>query len=149
MLDHMLGFAHLCYLSARKDHTALAKAGARSHLVAYEQYRSPAFADAFHLIEAFDLELRIDNRKHFVNDKYLRLEKSGYRKCQSQLHAAAVMLQRCIDELFHACKINDLVKLQSYRSLFHPQQRAVEENILSSCQLGVKSCSYLEQASYP
>src|SRR4051812_45369548 len=95
-----------------KVNTIVAKCANCRHVMANEQNRtSLALAYIAHLAEAFALKLGIAHCQYFINNKYLRLQISGYCKCQAYIHAAAVAFNRGIYVALNARKIYYFVKL--------------------------------------
>ncbi len=69
----------------------------------------------------------------------------GYRKGKPQVHPARIVLDGCINELLDLGKGHNFVKLAIDLGLLHAQDRAVQVDVLSTGQLGVKSSTDLEQ----
>src|SRR5262245_39171550 len=95
------------------------------------------------------LKLCIANGKHFVHDKDLRFQVRGDRKGEADVHSAAVPLHWSVEELLYVGEGDDLVELSLDLEPLHSQDGAVEEDVLPPSQLGMKSCSHLEQACDP
>src|SRR5207302_8193431 len=70
-----------------------------------------------------------------------------YRERQPNVHAARIALHRRIEKLINLGEGDDLVKFLSDLAAAHPQDRAVEIDVLSSGQFGVKSGADLQQAA--
>src|SRR5207244_4132399 len=96
--------------------------------------------------KAFLLKRQISDRKDFIHNKNFRIEMSRNGERQPDIHSAGVMLHRCIKELFDFGKSNDLIEAaRDFRSA-HAENRAIEKDILPSCEFGMKSGANLEQA---
>src|ERR671924_56386 len=70
------------------------------------------------------------------------------REGQPYFHTAGIMLHGCVKKPFHFRERNDLIKLGLDLRLLHPQDSAVEVDVLSSRQLGMKAGANLQQASH-
>src|SRR5262249_8740399 len=70
------------------------------------------------------------------------------RKCQPNIHSATVAFHRRIEEPFHFGKGYDFIK--SARNLLptHAKNCSVQENVLPTCQLRVKSRPNLKQTAH-
>src|SRR2546423_114666 len=66
---------------------------------------------------------------------------------EADVHPGAVALDRRVEELFDAGEIDDGVELPADLLAAHPQDRAVEIDVLPAGQLGVKAGADLEQRS--
>jgi len=73
----------------------------------------------------------------------------GHGKGQPHVHPAGVALYRGIQELLDLGKGHDLVELALHLGACHPQDRAVEVNVLPPGQLGVEAGAHLQQAGHP
>ena len=109
---------------AEHDHAAR-ELHDRVHVMTDKQNRTPMAGHVFHFSETFLLKFRIPDRQHFIHDQNLRLEMRGDREGETHIHAAAVALDRCIEELLHLGKGDDLVEflLRSRRRSFRGWRR--------------------------
>src|SRR5258708_28546909 len=69
----------------------------------------------------------------------------GYGKRQPHVHSARVMLHRCIQELFHLGKRDDLVEGGLYLGAFHAEDGSVEKDIFATGQFRMKAGSNFKQ----
>ena len=89
-----------------------AQVGQRTSVVADEQHRSTLLARHVpHSAEALPLECQIADGQHLVDDQNLRLQVRRDRKSQPHLHAAAVTLDRRVEEPLDLGERHDLVEL--------------------------------------
>src|SRR5689334_11255774 len=69
-------------------------------------------------------------------------------ECEAHVHAARVVLDSCVEELRHLRELDYLVEALADLCALHPQDRAVEEDVLAPGQLRVEAGSHLQQAGY-
>src|SRR5262245_30289115 len=73
----------------------------------------------------------------------------SYRKGQAHIHAAAVALDRRIEEPIHLGKGDYLVEFCFDLGPRHTEDRAVEEDILTSGQFGMEPRAYFKETCDP
>src|SRR5207245_3930927 len=95
--------------------------------------------------ETLPLELRITDRENLVDHQNLRLQVGGDRERQSHVHAAGKVFNGRVDELFNFGKGHDLVELPSDFASAHPENGAVEKDVLPPRQFGVKAGPDLQE----
>src|SRR5215831_10760409 len=94
--------------------------------------RAATLPHVLHAIEAFSLEAGVADGEHLIDQQYLRLEVSSDREGEAHVHAAAVTLHRGIQELLDFRKPDDVVKFLGDFLLRHPQNCAIQEDILAA-----------------
>src|SRR6266851_4704163 len=99
-----------------------------------------------HPTEALLLKSQIADCEDLVDDEDLRLKVRRDRKRQAHVHAARVALHRRVDELIDFGEPDDLVELLPDLRLCHPEDRAVQKDVLAAGQIGMKPSADLEQA---
>src|SRR6478736_757096 len=114
------------------------------HVMAHKEDRASLLCDALHFSQAFLLKRDVSYRQYLINNEDVWFQMSCYRKCQSQIHPAGIMLDWSVDELLHVGKVHDFIKLSGDLGPFHSQNRAIHIYVLSSREFAVKSCSHLE-----
>src|SRR5215467_979336 len=67
-------------------------------------------------------------------------------KGQTHVHAAAVALDRCIDEAFHLGKGDDVIESRPDLGPAHAEYRAIEKDVLATGQFGMKTGAHLKHA---
>ena len=107
--------------------------------MADEQHRAPAARDVAHLAEAFLLKLGVADRQHFIDDQDFRVEVRGDGEREAHVHAAAVALDRRIEELLDFGEGDDLVEVLLDVAPCHAEHRAVEKDVFSPSEFRVKS----------
>src|SRR4051812_13860488 len=117
--------------------------------MADKYYRAATMGYFLHLAQALLLKFDIPDRQNFIHQQYFRLQMRGYGKTKTCIHTTGVMLGRCIQEFLDAGKFYNLVELRSYLGFFHPENRTAHEDVLSSGQLRVESCSHFQQTAHP
>ena len=113
-----------------------------------EHDRAPGSTQVLHATEAALLELRVADGEHLVDEEDLRLEVRGHREREPHGHPARVALDRRVEEPLDAGEFDDLRKPALDLSALHPEDRAVEEDVLAPGELRVEPGSDLEQAAH-
>ena len=90
--------------------------------------------------------MQVADRQHLVDDQDLGLEVGGDGERQPDVHAARVVLHRRVDELLELRKGDDRVELADDLGAEHPEDGAVEEDVLPAGQVGMKAGADFEQA---
>ena len=104
-------------------------------------------SQVLHPAEAAALELGVTDREHLVDEQDLRLEVRRDREGEPHVHPARVALHRRVDELLDARELDDLVELRCDLAPLHPEDRAVQVDVLAAGQLRVEAGPDLEQAA--
>ncbi|CAA9406152.1 MAG: hypothetical protein AVDCRST_MAG64-1988 [uncultured Phycisphaerae bacterium] len=149
LLDALLGSKPFAGDAVLDEDHLRTQAGDRVHVVADEQNRAALPHDVAHLPKALALERRVADREHLVDDQDLRLQVGRDRERQPDVHAAAVALDRRVEELLDLAERDDLVELALDLGAAHPEDRAVEEDVLAAGQLGVEAGADLQQRRDP
>src|SRR6185295_2097391 len=102
--------------------------------------------DVADLAEALLLELRVADGEHFVHDEDLGLEVRRDGEREAHVHAARVALHRRVEEPLDLGERDDLVELRGDLRAAHPEDRAVQEDVLAARQLRMKARADLEKA---
>src|SRR5437016_623661 len=71
----------------------------------------------------------------------------GDREGEPHVHSAGITLDRGIDERFNLGEVDDLVELPLDFRILHSQNAAVEVDVLTPRQIGVKTGSHLDQGA--
>ena len=66
---------------------------------------------------------------------------------QADVHAAAVALHRRVEEVLHFGEGDDLIELLPDLRAAHPEDRAVQKDVLAAGQFGVKAGADFEEAA--
>src|SRR6266511_2401519 len=147
MRDHFRRFPVFHHAPVFQPDRAVAELVDRLHVVGDEQDGAPSSAEGLHATEATLLEFGVPDGEHLVDQHDLRLEVCCDRKCEPHSHPAGVALHRCVDELLDARELDDLVELLLDFPALHAEDRAVQEDILTTRELGVEARTDLKQAS--
>src|SRR5439155_6233198 len=146
--DDLRGIAVLDDLAALEPDRAVAELVDRLHVVRDEHDRAPGSTQVLHATEAALLELRVADGEHLVDEEDLRLEVRGHGEREPHGHPARVALDRRVEEPLDAGEFDDLRKPALDLSALHPEDRAVEEDVLAPGELRVEPGSDLEQAAH-
>ena len=87
--------------------------------------------------------------EHLVDEQDLRLEVRRDRKRKPHRHAARVALDRSVEKALDLGEGDDLVEAAPDLRPAHPEDGAVQIDVLAAGQLGMEPCSDLEQRSDP
>ena len=100
------------------------------------------FADVIH---AFALESAVAHRQNFVDDEDFGIDVNGHGKGQACVHARRIVLHGHVDELFEFGEGHDVVEIAHHVFAADAHQRAVEEDVFASCEVGVKAGTQFKQ----
>src|SRR6056297_1304885 len=109
-----------------------------------EENRATGAGDVLHFAEAPFLKFNVTYREDFIDNQDLRTEMSSDSKTEADGHPGGVTLYRRIDKSFHSRKLNDLIKTFGHLLSRHPQDSAVEEDVLTPCQFLMKAGPHLK-----
>ena len=119
----------------------------RRHVVADENDCATLPGNVTHFAEAFFLEGGVAYGQDFVYQKDFGLEVGGYGEGQAHLHAAAVVLERGVQEALDFGEGHDFVELSVYFGFAHAENGAAHVDIFAAGQFGVKAGADFEQAA--
>jgi hypothetical protein len=128
-----------------EEHSSLAQSLDHSEVVRYEDDGSSLLRNLAHLSKRFALEGGVSYGQDLVDQKNLGLEMSGDGEGQSDRHAARVTLDGCVEESLELGEVDDLVESSLDLGAPHPEDRAVQVDVLPSRQLRMKARPHLEQ----
>ena len=74
---------------------------------------------------------------------------SSDREGETYIHPARVAFHRRINKLSNLSEIDDRVKLALDVGTLHPQDRAIEKNVLATCQLLMETGPNLQERTDP
>src|SRR5882724_3283705 len=115
------------------------------HVMTHKQNRPSLPRHIAHLTETFLLKRRVAYRQHFIYQKNLGLEMCRDREGKPNVHAARVMFDRRVDELFNLGKSHYFVKLACDLGALHAEYRAVEIDVFATGQFRMKAGANLKQ----
>jgi len=93
----------------------------------------------------FFLKGGIADGQHLIDQEDFRFQMSGDGEGEAHVHAARVLLDRSVDELFEFGEGNDFIKLPSNFPSVHSEYGAIEIDILMSRQLGMKTSPHFKK----
>jgi hypothetical protein len=105
--------------------------------------------ELLHATDAFLLECHVSDGQHFVDDQHLRVEVCRNRKPQPGVHPTRITFHGSVNEFGDAGEIDDLVEPPGDLAALHSHNRALQEHVLASCEIGMKPCRDLNQRSDP
>src|SRR5712672_897934 len=98
--------------------------------MAYKKDRTPLSTDRMHLSKTLFLETRISDGKHLIYNQNFWLQVCRYREGQANVHSATVMFYGSVQKPLHLREGDNLVKFRFDLSLPHPQNCAIQIDIL-------------------
>jgi len=101
--------------------------------------------EVHHAVVALALERDVAHRQHLVDDEDFRVDGRGNRESEPHLHAGAVALQRRVDELLQLGKGHDLVELVRDVGPAHPEDGAVQEDVLATGEFADQPGAHLDE----
>ena len=113
--------------------------------MANKENRAAMAGDIFHFAQAFFLEFRVAHRQDLVHNQNLGLQMRSDGECEPHIHAGAIPLHRRVDELLDAGELDDLVELGADFGFGHPENGAVQKDVLAPAQLGMEPGADLEE----
>src|SRR5205085_9132245 len=104
-------------------------------------------SDVFHFVQALLLKIRVADGEDFIDDENLGLEMRGDGESKTHIHAARIAFHRRVEELIDLRERDDFIEFRHDLTSLHAEDCAVEENVFSPGELGMKSCTDFEQRS--
>src|SRR5262249_45445773 len=86
---------------------------------------------------------------YLVDQQYLGLQVCRHSEGQSHVHAAGVVLHRCVKKPVDLGKGDDFGELLADLGARHSEYSAVEEDVFTAGQLGVEAGADFEEAANP
>ncbi len=131
------------------DDRACAQVENGRQVVGDEDERYAAVDQLAHPFDAAILERRIADAEHLVDQQDVGIEMRGNRETEARVHAGRVALDLRVDELADAGELDDLIELARDLGALHPHDRALQEHVLPTGQIGMKSGGHFNQRSGP
>ena len=122
-----------------------AKALHDRHVVAHEEDGAALARDLAHLADALALEARVPDGQHLVDEEDLRLQVSRDGEREPHGHSRRVPLHGRVEESRDLGKRDDFVEPAVDLSAAHAEDRRVQVDVLTACQLAMEARSHLEQ----
>src|SRR5581483_2180392 len=145
--DSVFGGSAVDHASALEHDRVVAETGYRAHVVAHEKDGATA---SRHLLDTGvgpGLKLGVADGEHLVEEQDLGVEVRGDGERESHLHPRRIPLDGDVDEVADTGEVDDLVELPPGLCTRHAEDRAVEEDVVSPRQLGMKAGAYFEQTA--
>ena len=115
--------------------------------MADENDRAAVLGHVAHFAEAFLLEGGVSDGEHFVYEQNFGLEVRRDCKGQTHLHAAAVMLERGIEEALDFREGDDFIELAVDFRFTHAKNGAAHVDVLAPAEFSVKAGAHLEETA--
>ena len=114
-------------------------------VVGDEQDRTALVLERADPVDALRLESFVTNGQHFVDYEDVGVDVDGDREGEAHVHAAGVELHLRIDEVLDLAELHDVVEDPLDHLLGESQHRAVEEDVVATGELRLKSGPELQQ----
>src|SRR5262245_25124000 len=118
-----------------------------SHVVTHEQHRPSVPRHIAHLAKALLLKRRVANGEDLVDDQNLWFQVCRHGKGQASVHAAGVMLDRGLQEPSDLGEGDDVVEPALDLAPLHPEDGAIQIDVLPASELRVEAGADLQQAA--
>ena len=100
-------------------------------------------------VEALALERLVADRQHLVDEEDVGLDVHRDREAETDVHARRVEAHLGVDELVELGEGHDVVEAPGELLARHPEDGAVEVDVLAAGELGVEPGAELEQRRDP
>ena len=111
----------------------------------HEQNGSAGLADFVHFSQTLLLKRRVADRENLIDHENLRFEMRRHGEREADVHAARIAFDGRVDERADTGEIDDVVELALDLVAAHPENGAVEVDVLASRQFRMKTCTDFEQ----
>src|SRR5206468_8278582 len=105
-------------------------------------------SDALHFPNTFALKCSVTHCQDFVDQQDLWFKVRSNGEGETNIHAAAVALDRSVQEFFDLGESDDFVELPADLGARHSEDRTVQENIFTTCELWMETCADLQQTRH-
>ena len=128
----------------QQDNTG-AEAADRSHIVADEKDRATFFRDGVDSLQTFALKRSVSHSEHFINDQYLWIQVSRDGEGEAHIHAAAVVFDWGVKELFNFGKGNDFIESAPDFDARHAEDGPIEVDVFPASKLWMEPGAHLKK----
>src|SRR5438105_189453 len=125
-----------------------AESAHRLKIVGHQHDRLALFAKLIQASVTLGAKLGIAYCQHLINQQNIGIYLRGDGKSQTHEHAGRILLNGRINEVSQSSKIEDLLFAFLDRAPGKPEQETVQDDVLASRQVVMKSCSQLDQRSH-
>ena len=105
--------------------------------MADEEERLAAVAHRLHPARRASSEIAVARTENLVEDQYLRIDRSGYRKRQTRAHPGAVGFERLIDKGTEVGEVDNIVDLLGDLPWIDTLDQQIEFYVLESGLVGI------------
>jgi len=148
LVDDLWGRADLLEVAVVEPGDLIAEGAHLLQAVGDDDDGATVLAELGELVHAPLLELHVADGQDLVDQEDLRLDVNGHREAQTHIHARGVVLHRLIDELTHPGEVDDVIELGLDLLAAHPQDGAVEEDVLPPGELGMEARADLQHGGH-
>src|ERR1051325_4879442 len=100
-----------------------------------------------HFAETLSLKAHVTDGEHFIDHQNLGFEKRSHRKRQPHVHAARIAFYRRVQEFVDFGERDDLVKFSFDLATSHAQNCAIQVDVFTAGEFGMKAGAHLEQTA--
>ena len=102
-------------------------------------------AQRVEVVEALALKLLVTHRQHLVDKQHVRLHVHSDGEAEAHIHAAAVVLDRVVDELRQSAEVDDLVGDGVDLLARQAKDRSVQGDVLPARHVRMESRTKLDK----
>src|SRR3990172_385065 len=138
-VDDFRRWARHSHVPGIEPYRMAAKRANGIHPMTDEQDGAPAPSHVPDLVETLALKGHVADGQDLIDEQDFRIEVGRDREAQAHEHAARVVLYRCIEKLLRLGEGHNIVELAIDLGPLHPQDRAIEINVLAPGQFWMKA----------
>ncbi len=131
--------------AALEPHGIVAETFDEAQRVRHEQNRLPETTELREFVEALVRESLVADREDFVYEQHVGIDVDRHRKPEPHVHAGGVGLDRCVDEFRELGEVHDVIEPILNLPFREAEHDPVDEDVLATRNLGVKSRAELDQ----
>src|ERR1700722_10305522 len=117
-------------LSLLKNQSTIAQQANRSLIVTNEENRPRLPGHFLDLSQTLSLKSRIANCQNLIHEQNLGVQMGRHSKCQPNIHAAGVMLDRSVQEFLYFGESNDCIKFPTDLCAAHAKNGTIEKDVV-------------------
>ena len=136
------------YASVIQEDALIAHLHYGPQIVGHKYDGYAVFHHRFHLFRAFFLKDMIPYAQYLVDDKDFGVHVHGHGKAKARIHAGRVAFDRGIDEIPETREFHNFVELLPDLVFLHPEDRAVEKNILAAGEVRMETGAHFDESRH-
>src|SRR5262245_17702205 len=145
LVDHLARVADTAQMTVLEPGGSVAQVADRLERVRDDHDGLAGSAEVVELLQALALELGVTDGQHLIDQEDLRVDVDRDGEPEPYVHAGRVVLDRRVDEVLEPGEVDDLVEALAELLLAHAEDRAIEEDVLPTGELGMEAGAQLEE----